>query len=91
MPGTLLERPFIGRHKFVHPRAWFRGSLGGFMREILLSDSVTDLESHVDIHQLRALLQRDSEGRANHSDELDKVATLALTSRVLLQPQARWN
>jgi asparagine synthase (glutamine-hydrolysing) len=88
MPGSLIEKVFIGRHKFVHPRLWIRGTLGAYTREVLLADNAASLADCLDPAQVRAMLRRDLQGETNHSDELDKVMTLALASRLLFQSRA---
>ena len=89
VPGFLLERAFMGRHKFVHPRPWLRANLGEFTRDVLSSRDVGDLESHIDVTKVRLMLRQDEDGHTNHSDELDKVVTLALASQLFFRPNGR--
>jgi asparagine synthase (glutamine-hydrolysing) len=88
MPGRWIEKAFLGRHKFVHPRVWFRGDLGEYTREVLFSDKQGALACYFNLTQVRSMIQYDLQGATNHSAELDRLLTIALTSRLLLQPPA---
>lgn len=84
--GGLIERPFLGIHKFQHFRRWFRGELAGVVREILLDTERSRLEAWFDVSRVRRMAEDHLRGRANYTDEIDKVATIALASRSLLEP-----
>ena len=55
MPGQLLEKAFIGRHKFLHPRVWMRGHLGRYTSDVLLAEAERDLGSFVDASAVKIL------------------------------------
>jgi asparagine synthase (glutamine-hydrolysing) len=84
MPGLLIERAFRGRHKFLHPRAWFLRELGEYTRQIL-ADHQTLLAGYFNSQRVAAMVKSDQAGGTNYSQELDRVLTLALGSRLLFR------
>jgi asparagine synthase (glutamine-hydrolysing) len=82
-PGLWVEQWFRGRHKFAHPRAWFRGALGEYAREALLGDGGTGLGAHFDMARVRQRLDEHMAGKRNYLTELDQLLTIALTYRLL--------
>jgi asparagine synthase (glutamine-hydrolysing) len=87
MPGQLLERAFAGRHKFVHPRIWWRTELGAFTRDVLAAGGGDLAGGLFDPAQVRRMVESDTRGATNHSDELDKIMTLTMAARLLFRPQ----
>jgi asparagine synthase (glutamine-hydrolysing) len=86
--ASLVERAFLGRHKFVHARPWLRGSLGQYMRDVLFADdTLYQLGAFVDVPKVGAMLMSDLSGTSDHSDELDRVVTAAAAARVLFRPR----
>jgi asparagine synthase (glutamine-hydrolysing) len=86
--ASLVERVFLGRHKFVHARPWLRGSLGQYMRDVLFADeTLYQLGAFVDVPKVGAMLMSDLSGTSDHSDELDRVVTAAAAARVLFRPR----
>jgi asparagine synthase (glutamine-hydrolysing) len=83
--GRWLERMFVGRHKFLHPRIVIRNELGDYMRDILLAGHDASLGSYFDRNRVAALVQAHWRGERNYCNELDRLLTVALTSRWLLQ------
>jgi hypothetical protein len=88
-PGQLLERSFIGRHKFLHPRTWVRNGLSGYVRETLLGPDSSDLNSYVDLSRVKRMFAEHVAGQRNYWDELDRLLTIALACRVLLRQDGR--
>jgi asparagine synthase (glutamine-hydrolysing) len=86
--ASLVERAFLGRHKFVHARPWLRGSLGQYMRDVLFADeTLYQLGAFVDVPKVGAMLMSDLSGTSDYSDELDRVVTAAAAARVLFRPR----
>lgn len=77
------ERLFLGRHKFNHYRFWYKTSLSGFVRDLLL-DPRSLARPHVERRRLEALVHGHLRGGRNHTTELHKFLTLELLSRTLL-------
>ncbi|HXD16104.1 MAG TPA: asparagine synthase-related protein [Vicinamibacterales bacterium] len=86
--ASIVERAFLGRHKFVHARPWLRGTLGQYMRDVLFAEeTLYQLGAFVDVPKVGAMLMSDVSGSSDHSDELDRVVTAAAAARVLFRPR----
>ena len=79
-----LERAVLGRHKFHHFRVWFRDQLSKYVQEIVL-DQQTRNRSHVNGKFLEEMVTDHIKGRRNFTDEIDKVITLELIQRLLVE------
>lgn len=80
----LLETVFLGRDKFQHFRLWMRGPLATMVREILTGDGRASLEPWFDTGRVAAMVDDHVAGRANYTDEIDRLLTVALVQRTLL-------
>ncbi len=85
-PGSLLEQAFRGRHKFHHFRQWIRGPFAALVRETLTHDPDETLCSWFDLPKVRLMVQEHLEGRANYTNEIDALMTVAIAGRSLLKP-----
>lgn len=85
LPKELLETRFLGRDKFAHFRIWMRNELSGFVRETLLG-SRDSLATWFETRKIEAMVDEHVRGRANYTDELDKLLTVAVACRTLLKP-----
>jgi len=81
--GFHLERFFLGRHKVSHFRTWYRDSLAGYVREILL-DSRSLSRSYIDRKGVEAIVAGHLRGDRNYTNEIHKLLTLEIAHRVLL-------
>jgi asparagine synthase (glutamine-hydrolysing) len=81
--GAMLERAFLGHHKFQHFRRWIRRDIPTLLRTSL-QDSRVDLSRWLNMPAVRKMVDSHIAGRANHLDELDKALTLTATVRTLL-------
>jgi len=84
LPKGALETRFLGRDKFAHFRIWMRNELSGFVRETLF-DSRNTLSTWFETRRVEAMVDDHIRGRANYTDELDKLLTIAVASRTLLR------
>jgi asparagine synthase (glutamine-hydrolysing) len=84
LPASMLEYRFLGHHKFQHFRVWLRRELAGYAREVLLGECGGALASWFDLARVRVMLDEHVAGRANYTEELDQLMTLAVAHRVLL-------
>jgi len=73
----LLEAPFVGRDKFQHFRRWMRDELSGFVRSVLIDDG-NRLSPWFDRRRVATMVEDHIAGRANYTDELDKIITVVL-------------
>lgn len=78
------ERWFIGRHRFQHFRVWFRKELAGYVREILL-DPRTASRPYFEKSFLEQMVQRHLKGDRNYTDDIERVLTVELAHRTLLE------
>jgi asparagine synthase (glutamine-hydrolysing) len=78
-----LERLFLGRHKFYHFRAWYRGPLSAYVRDVLL-DPRSLSRPYIDRHRLEAVVHGHLKGNRNYTIEIHKAITLELLHRSFL-------
>jgi asparagine synthase (glutamine-hydrolysing) len=83
-----LERLFLGRHKVVHFRMWYRDALAAYVRDTLL-DPRTLSRPFIERKQLEEVVRRHLKGDRNYTNEIHKVLTLELVHRLFLdKPEA---
>ena len=81
-----LERFFLGRHKFYHFRVWYRDTLSGYIREMLL-DPRTLSRPYLDRKQVERIVQGHLKGGRNYTTAIHKVLTLELIHRLFIDPR----
>jgi asparagine synthase (glutamine-hydrolysing) len=83
-----LDRIFLGRHKFLHYRAWYRGVLAGYVQEILL-DSRTLSRPFLERRNLAAMVKGHVQGKRNSTTAIHKLLTMELLFRQFFDTQPR--
>jgi asparagine synthase (glutamine-hydrolysing) len=83
LAGFHLENQFLGRHKVFHFRVWYRDSLAGYIKEILL-DSRSLSRPYLERKTLEAVVWDHVKGRRNYTNELHKLLTLELLHRIFI-------
>jgi asparagine synthase (glutamine-hydrolysing) len=83
VPEAVLETRFLGVDKFQHFRFWMRRDLSGFVRDTLIGDSGNGLDELFDMTAVRRMVEAQIDGRANYTNELDKLLTLAVVRKRL--------
>jgi asparagine synthase (glutamine-hydrolysing) len=78
-----FDHLFLGRHKFVHYRAWYRDALSGYVQEVLL-DARSLRRSYVGHKALETIVREHVSGRANYTTEIHKLLTLELIQRLFV-------
>jgi len=78
-----LERFFLGRHKFAHFRIWYRDTLSGYVREMLL-DQRTLSRPYLQRRGIEAVVRGHLNGDRNYTSAIHKVLTLELLHRLFL-------
>lgn len=78
-----LERLFLGRHKLLHFRAWYRGQLSDYVRQILL-DPMTLSRPYLQRKTVETMVEGHTNGTANHTTAIHKLLTLELFQRQFL-------
>jgi asparagine synthase (glutamine-hydrolysing) len=84
LPLGLVEPFFLGSHKITHFRQWFKNQLSDFVQG-MLSDPATKTRPYLDASGFRALVAAHDNRRRNVLNEIDKVVTLELVHRLLLE------
>lgn len=80
-----LERLFLGRHKLLHFRLWYRGPLADYVRQMLL-DSKTLSRPYLERKGVERMVRAHLSGWQNHTTSIHKLLTLELLHRLFFDP-----
>jgi asparagine synthase (glutamine-hydrolysing) len=75
-----FERLFLGRHKLLHFRVWYRDQLAKYVRDILL-DSRTLSRPYLERKNIEAMVESHTKGLRNHTTDIHKMLTVELLHR----------
>ena len=75
-----LERLFLGRHKALHYRIWYRRELAAYVRETLL-DSRSLSRPYLERKTVEHIVHGHLKGDRNYTTEIHKLLTLELLHR----------
>jgi asparagine synthase (glutamine-hydrolysing) len=78
-----LERLFLGRHKMLHFRVWYRDQLAQYVRQILL-DPLTLSRPYLERKTLETVVRDHLNGTRNYTTAIHKLITLELLHRLFL-------
>ena len=78
-----LERLFLGRHKLLHFRVWYRDSLADYVRQTLL-DPRTLARPYLERKGVEAIVRGHLGGGENHTTAIHKLLTMELLHRIFL-------
>jgi len=81
-----LERVFLGRHKFLHYRVWYRDALAGYIRDILL-DSRTLSRPFLERKSIEGMVTGHVRGNRNSTTAIHKMLTMELLFRQFFDAQ----
>lgn len=81
-----LERLFLGRHKLLHFRYWYRNQLSDYVRQMLL-DSKTLSRPYLDRKGVEGMVTGHLQGGLNFTTEIHKLLTLEILQRRFFDPQ----
>ena len=81
LSGLHLERLFLGRHKLLHFRVWYRDQLAEYVREMLL-DPLTLSRSYLHKSAVEAMVASHLNGTRNYTTAIHKLLTLELVQRL---------
>jgi len=81
-----FEKLFLGRHKFLHYRLWYRDLLANYVRDVLL-DSKTLSRPYIEPKTLQTIVNGHLKGDRNHTTEIHKMLTLELLHRLFFDAQ----
>jgi asparagine synthase (glutamine-hydrolysing) len=83
LPSSLVDSRFLGVDKFQHFRFWMRYDLAPFVRETLAHDR-SDLRPWFNTIRVEQMVDDHIAGRANYTDAIDKLLTVAMIQKSLL-------
>jgi asparagine synthase (glutamine-hydrolysing) len=75
-----LERLFLGRHKFLQFRVWYRDQLAGYVRDVLL-DPASLARPYLQKKAIESIVRGHLEGGYNYTTEIHRLLTLELLHR----------
>ena len=78
-----FERLFLGRHKVFHFRVWYRDTLAGYVREMLLDPRSLN-RPYLERKRVEEMVQRHLKGDRNYTNEIHKLLSLELLHRLFL-------
>jgi asparagine synthase (glutamine-hydrolysing) len=78
-----LERLFLGRHKLLHYRLWYREALGRYVKEMLL-DPRTLSRPYIERKAVERIVHGHLHGGRNHTTEIHKLLSLELLHRLFV-------
>jgi asparagine synthase (glutamine-hydrolysing) len=76
-------RLFLGRHKLLHFRAWYKDSLANYVQQMLL-DPVALSRPYVDRKGQETIVRQHVKGERNYTTAIHKLITLELTHRLFV-------
>ena len=68
-----LERLFLGRHKLLHFRVWYRDALADYVRNVLL-DPRTLARPYIERKGVEAIVRGHLGGGENHTTAIHKLS-----------------
>ncbi len=78
-----LERLFLGHHKSLHFRIWYRGQLADYVRQMLL-DPLTLSRPYLNRKNVESMVNSHVAGTQNHTTAIHKLLSLELVQRLFL-------
>jgi asparagine synthase (glutamine-hydrolysing) len=84
--GRALERNFVGLHKFAHFGLWYRQSLAGYIREMLL-DSRSLSRPYLNGSAVEAMVTQHLSGEATCTPVIHKLLNLEYIHRLFIDAQ----
>jgi len=78
-----LERLWLGRHKVVHFRLWYRTFLAKYVQEILL-DPQTLARPYLERSGVEAIVRGHIKGNRNYTTEIHRLLSLELLHRIFM-------
>lgn len=85
LPNFLVETRFLGVDKFQHFRFWMRRDLAGLLKDTLVHNYDRDLAAWFDMNRVAQMVDDQINGRANYTDAIDKILTVAVVQKTLFR------
>lgn len=80
-----LERLFLGRHKLLHFRLWYRTALAKYVQEMLL-DPRTLARPYLKRSAVEAIVSDHLKGTRNYTSEIHQLLSVELLHRLFVDP-----
>jgi asparagine synthase (glutamine-hydrolysing) len=81
-----LQRLFLGRHKFLHYRVWYRDVLADYVKQMLL-DPLTLSRPYLNRKTLEMIVSGHLRGDHNYTTAIHKLLALELLHRLFFDSQ----
>ncbi len=78
-----FQRLFLGRHKFLHFRVWYRDQLSGYIRQILL-DPLSLSRPYIKKEAIESIIASHLKGNRNHTLAIHRLLTMELLHRTFV-------
>jgi asparagine synthase (glutamine-hydrolysing) len=78
-----LERLFLGRHKFLHFRIWYRDELASYVRQMLL-DPLSLSRPYIEKTAMESMVENHLRGNRNYTSAIHRLLTLELLHRIFV-------
>jgi asparagine synthase (glutamine-hydrolysing) len=78
-----FERLFLGRHKLLHYRVWYREPLADYVKEVLLDPGALS-RPYLDRKAVEGIVHGHLRGGRNHTTEIHKLLSLELLHRLFV-------
>ena len=78
-----LERLFLGRHKFLHFRVWYRDQLSSYVRQMLL-DPLSLSRPYIQKKAVETIVEGHLKGYRNYTTEIHRLLTMELLHRIFV-------
>ena len=78
-----LERLFLGRHKFLHFRVWYRDQLSNYVRQMLL-DPLSLSRPYVEKKAMETMVESHLRGNRNYTSAIHRLLTMELLHRTFV-------
>jgi asparagine synthase (glutamine-hydrolysing) len=79
-----LEKLFLGRHKFMHFRIWFRDQLAGYVKDALLNNRAL-ARPYLNKRFVETMVQSHIQGTRNYTNEITTMLTAELIQTLLIE------
>jgi asparagine synthase (glutamine-hydrolysing) len=85
--GLHLERLFLGRHKLLHFRLWYRDCLADYVRQMLL-DPRALARPYLERRNVEAIVNGHLKGNRNYTMEIHRLLSLELMHRLFFDSRS---
>jgi asparagine synthase (glutamine-hydrolysing) len=83
IPAAISENLFLGRHKLLHFRMWYRNQLNNYLKAVLL-DPRSLSRSYAEPKGIEQVVRGHISGTGNYTTEIHKLLTLELLHRLFI-------